>query len=288
MSRDQAITPVYPRWCRKLRGYLEQNSPTSREAYARAKARHPALQPYATVLEAADAAAALRDEFERDAIVRATVAEFQAEPAALWSAAVVVAMAPALTSLIRRIRTSETKKDAPYCLLDAFYESVRTISLGPRLAFRLYSETRRRAFRFLRIRPGDAATASEVVVDGVSYELEPELCLDAKDFLERARTMPPHPGERPSEYLERVSPSRTHRRALRTRAALALLSRRNPHRSRPSAQRLHAPHDPGDEPTDEDRLFESVAHELPGHVEPVRLYEAYLRNFEIESGRGSV
>lgn len=40
--------------------------------------------------------------------------------------------------------------------------------------------------------------------------------------------------------------------------------------------------------TDEDRLFESVAQELPNHVEPVRLYEAYLRNFEIESGRGSL
>jgi adenine-specific DNA-methyltransferase len=40
--------------------------------------------------------------------------------------------------------------------------------------------------------------------------------------------------------------------------------------------------------TDEDRLFESVAKELPAHVEPVRLYEAYLRNFEIESGRDSL
>ena len=38
--------------------------------------------------------------------------------------------------------------------------------------------------------------------------------------------------------------------------------------------------------TDEDRLFESVVRELPEHVEPVRLYEAYLRNFEIEAGRG--
>jgi adenine-specific DNA-methyltransferase len=38
--------------------------------------------------------------------------------------------------------------------------------------------------------------------------------------------------------------------------------------------------------TDEDRLFESVVRELPQHVQPVRLYEAYLRNFEIESGRG--
>jgi len=37
--------------------------------------------------------------------------------------------------------------------------------------------------------------------------------------------------------------------------------------------------------TDEDRLFESVARELPDTVEPVRLYEAYLRNFEIEAGR---
>jgi adenine-specific DNA-methyltransferase len=40
--------------------------------------------------------------------------------------------------------------------------------------------------------------------------------------------------------------------------------------------------------TDEDRLFESVAQELPDHVEPIRLYEAYLRNFEIESGRGAL
>lgn len=38
--------------------------------------------------------------------------------------------------------------------------------------------------------------------------------------------------------------------------------------------------------TDEDRIFESVSQQLPVHVEPVRLYEAYLRNFEIESGRG--
>lgn len=40
--------------------------------------------------------------------------------------------------------------------------------------------------------------------------------------------------------------------------------------------------------TDEDRLFESVSQELPSHVEPVRLYESYLRNFEIDSGRGSL
>ena len=38
--------------------------------------------------------------------------------------------------------------------------------------------------------------------------------------------------------------------------------------------------------TDEDRLFQSVVRDLPGGVEPVRLYEAYLRNFEIEAGRG--
>jgi len=39
--------------------------------------------------------------------------------------------------------------------------------------------------------------------------------------------------------------------------------------------------------TDEDRLFESVVRDLPEHVQPVRLYESYLRNFEIESGRGA-
>lgn len=40
--------------------------------------------------------------------------------------------------------------------------------------------------------------------------------------------------------------------------------------------------------TDEDRLFETVSRMLPEAVEPVRLYESYLRNFEIESGRGSL
>jgi adenine-specific DNA-methyltransferase len=37
--------------------------------------------------------------------------------------------------------------------------------------------------------------------------------------------------------------------------------------------------------TDEDRVFEAMVRQLPAHVEPVRLYEAYLRNFEIEAGR---
>ncbi len=40
--------------------------------------------------------------------------------------------------------------------------------------------------------------------------------------------------------------------------------------------------------TDEERLFEAVAQRLPERVEPVRLYEAYLRNFEIESGRSAL
>lgn len=39
--------------------------------------------------------------------------------------------------------------------------------------------------------------------------------------------------------------------------------------------------------TDDERLFQSVVRALPDHVEPIRLYEAYLRNFEIEAGRGA-
>jgi len=39
--------------------------------------------------------------------------------------------------------------------------------------------------------------------------------------------------------------------------------------------------------TDEDRLFEALVAALPDDVEPVRLYEAYLRNFEIEAGRSA-
>lgn len=40
--------------------------------------------------------------------------------------------------------------------------------------------------------------------------------------------------------------------------------------------------------TDEDRLFEAVVRELPDRVEPVRMYEAYLQNFEIETGRAAL
>ena len=39
--------------------------------------------------------------------------------------------------------------------------------------------------------------------------------------------------------------------------------------------------------TDEDRLFEAMVRQLPEHVEPVRLYSSYLRNFEIEAGRAA-
>jgi adenine-specific DNA-methyltransferase len=36
--------------------------------------------------------------------------------------------------------------------------------------------------------------------------------------------------------------------------------------------------------TDSTAVFQQAVAELPAHVEPVRLYEAYLRNFEINSG----
>ncbi|MBN0973334.1 MULTISPECIES: site-specific DNA-methyltransferase [unclassified Gordonia (in: high G+C Gram-positive bacteria)] len=39
--------------------------------------------------------------------------------------------------------------------------------------------------------------------------------------------------------------------------------------------------------TDEDRLFEAMVRQLPEHVEPVRLYSSYLRNFEIEAMRAA-
>lgn len=39
--------------------------------------------------------------------------------------------------------------------------------------------------------------------------------------------------------------------------------------------------------TDEDRLFEAMVRQLPEHIEPLRLYSSYLRNFEIEAGRAS-
>lgn len=39
--------------------------------------------------------------------------------------------------------------------------------------------------------------------------------------------------------------------------------------------------------TDDDWLFESICRGVAEGVEPVRLYEAYLRNFEIEAGRAA-
>src|SRR5215471_10519042 len=123
-SNPKTRASMHPSWCRKLHAYLDRNLPDNRAAYVRAQARHPALQPYPTILEAVMAAAAATspsDESVRDAVVRAMVAEFQAEPVAVWSAGAAVAMAPALTALVRRIRkTDSNKKDAPYCLLAAF------------------------------------------------------------------------------------------------------------------------------------------------------------------------
>jgi adenine-specific DNA-methyltransferase len=37
--------------------------------------------------------------------------------------------------------------------------------------------------------------------------------------------------------------------------------------------------------TNDDRRFQMVCAELPDRVEPVRLYESYLTNFEINTGR---
>jgi adenine-specific DNA-methyltransferase len=39
--------------------------------------------------------------------------------------------------------------------------------------------------------------------------------------------------------------------------------------------------------TDDDRLFESIARDLPERVEPLRLYESYLKNFEISTARSA-
>jgi adenine-specific DNA-methyltransferase len=39
--------------------------------------------------------------------------------------------------------------------------------------------------------------------------------------------------------------------------------------------------------TDDNRLFEALARDLPEEVEPVRLYESYLKNFEIATARSS-
>lgn len=39
--------------------------------------------------------------------------------------------------------------------------------------------------------------------------------------------------------------------------------------------------------TDEDRLFESIVRELPAGTEPVRMYEAYMRNFEEDAMRSA-
>ena len=37
--------------------------------------------------------------------------------------------------------------------------------------------------------------------------------------------------------------------------------------------------------TDDDRRFQAVVRQLPGSVEPVRLYESYLTNFRFSMGR---
>ena len=38
--------------------------------------------------------------------------------------------------------------------------------------------------------------------------------------------------------------------------------------------------------TDDDRRFQMICQSLPSSVEPVRLYQSYLLNFQLNNGRG--
>jgi len=198
-------------WCRQLQHLLEQPLPRHRLAFEEAQSRREALRPFVTLADAARAAARTRNQVRRDGIVAALVAEYRATPSALWSTALLAAMAPALASIARGLELRLEKKDARSTVQLAFLEGVKRIATEDRIAFRLYSETRRRVLRHRRTRIEDAATPCSVDVAKLAHKtpLCIEALLDVVRFARRARTFPPAAGERPTEYVERIDPSRT-------------------------------------------------------------------------------
>lgn len=186
----------------------------SRVAFERARARQPALRPYATLLEAVQSAARQRGTDEREDILAAILGEYRSSGgASVWSAAALLAMAPTLASLVRAVSARRERNDAKSIVLTAFLEAVNQLARDRRVAFRLYCETRRRVLQAPRPSLEDQWRPSAQDVGCVS-EGEPlsmEAALDRVRFVRRAGSLAPAAGEKPVEYLERVQPSRSRR-----------------------------------------------------------------------------
>jgi hypothetical protein len=186
----------------------------SRVAFERARERQPALRSYGTLLEAVQAAARQRGTDEREAILAALLEEYRVSGgASVWSAAALLAMAPVLASLMRTLNARGEENDAKSIVLTAFLEAVNQIASERRVAFRLYSETRRRVLHPPLPSVEDQWRPSGRDVGGLvrGESLSMEALVDGVRFARRAGALVPAAGEKPAAYLERVQPSSSRR-----------------------------------------------------------------------------
>ena len=160
---------------RELSTRLTHLSPFDRALFDRAQSRHPALRPFTNPLDAARTAASTRDQTQRDTIVAALTHEYRSTQRSLWSAAAIVSMAPVLGSLARAIRTRAERNEAESLVVLAFLEAVNRITTEHRMAFRLYSETRRSVLRTQRFRLATDIRVHHTDVDRIPVENDAEI-----------------------------------------------------------------------------------------------------------------
>jgi hypothetical protein len=202
----------------------EVRADRSSVAFERARERQPALRPYATLLDAVQSAARQRGTDEREALLAAILDEYRASGgASVWSAAALLAMAPALASLMRSLGARGGRNDAKSIVLTAFLEAVKQIATERRVAFRLYCETRRRVLHTPRPSVEEHWRPSRQDVCRISEgdALSMEALVDRVRFVRRADALAPTKGEKPAEYVERLQPSRTRRECLGRRQSLS-------------------------------------------------------------------
>lgn len=122
------------------------------------RTREPALAADPSILAVlavlADASEATYPE--RDALTRALLAEQQRAPSKLWSAALLLAYAPMLTRLRRRLLSSAVDRDElDLLVIEAFLEAAQGYPLEHRrpghTALYLRQDTQRAVFKLLKL-----------------------------------------------------------------------------------------------------------------------------------------
>ena len=175
--------------------------------FDQAKVRRSALANYATkedVLKAITPRSSISPS-ERESIVRAVVAEHQAEPRSLWTALLALGFRPMIERFSRRLGDM-TPPEAEQTVLVAFVETVSTFAPGSCAILALYWATRRSIFRPLA--RSRRVAAEEIVFDEENFcptFVSGEALMDMARFVRRVAATDPKKSENPSTYVARVA-----------------------------------------------------------------------------------